>query len=82
MQLLLLPRVTDNPDTRVRPATKGQALMRLAPSSLLWLPHAREAGMDSMARFVESVPCRWLELGRNLDSIAPQIDRALLEVTR
>ena len=82
MRLLLLPRVTDSPDTHVRPATKGQALMRLAPSSLLWLPHAREAGMDSMARFVESVPCRWLELGRNLDTIAPQIDRAVLEVTR
>jgi len=82
LRLLMLPRVTDNADTRVRPATKGQALMRLAPSSLLWLPHAREAGMDLMARFVESVPCCWLELGRDLEAIVPQIDRALLEVTR
>ncbi len=81
MRLLVLPRVTDNSDARVRGATKGQALMRLAPSSLLWLPHAREAGMDLMARFVEAVPCRWIDLGRNLDSIAPQIDRALREVT-
>ena len=82
LRLLMLPRVTDSPDTRVRPATKGQALMRLAPSSLLWLPHAREAGMDSMARFVDSVPCRWLELGRDLDTIAPAVERALREVTR
>jgi hypothetical protein len=82
MRLLMLPRVSDDPDTRVHPATKGQALMRLAPSSLLWLPHAREAGMDLMAGFVEAVPCYWLDLGRDLDTIAPQIDRTLLEVTR
>jgi hypothetical protein len=82
MRLLLLPRVSDNPDTCIRPATKGQALMRLAASSLLWIPHAREAGMDLMARFVESVPCCWIELGRDLDTIAPQIDRALLELPR
>jgi GT2 family glycosyltransferase len=81
MRLLMLPRVSNDLDTRVGPATKGQALMRLAPSSLLWLPHAREAGMDLMARFVEAVPCRWIDLGRNLDTIAPQVERALLEVT-
>jgi hypothetical protein len=60
---IVMPVVTGASEPRMRVARKGEALLRLAPTSLLMLPHARRDGLEILGRLVESVPCHWLELG-------------------
>jgi hypothetical protein len=80
IRALLLPRVADADESGVRAASKGDALLRLAPSTLLLLPGQSRRGLDFMARLVKAVPCFWLDLGRNLESIAPRVDEVLAGV--
>ncbi len=66
----MLPRVTAAAQASVRRATKGEALLALAPSSIvLFAPSPGAEGMRHLARLVASVPTYWLDLGANLDSI-------------
>ena len=72
---VVLPRVCAIPRSRLRPATKGEALLRLSRSTLLELhPSSGHAGLRQMARLTERVPTYWLELGRDLDTIAEQME--------
>jgi hypothetical protein len=80
IDLLLLPRVTGVPEPTVRPASKGQALLRLAPSSLLMLPHATGAAFGRLADLVEQVPRYWLELGGDIRLIPPRIRELLSRI--
>jgi hypothetical protein len=67
---IVLPRVLHRPTSVLRRASKGEALMTLAPSSLL--VGERSQGVDSfnkLARLVEQVPCYWLELSNALKEI-------------
>jgi hypothetical protein len=79
IRAVALPKVVDAPSTRVRPASKVESLLRLAPSSLLMLPyagiHAQE--FEKLSRFLQSVPTYWLELGRDLAEIPVRIDEIL-----
>jgi hypothetical protein len=78
VRAIALPRVVDRVDTLIRPASTFDALLRLAPSSLMALPHSNSGavGLDVLTHFVSSVPTFWLELGRDL----PQIPRAVCEI--
>jgi hypothetical protein len=80
IRVLLLPRVADADESAVRAASKGEALLRLAPSTLLLLPGQNRRGLGFMADLVKAVPCFWLDLGRNLGSIAPRVDEVLAAV--
>jgi hypothetical protein len=71
IDLLVLPRVTGADRARLIPATKSQALFRLAPSSLWMVRHAKGEGLPVLAALVERVPCYWLELGLDMGTIAP-----------
>jgi hypothetical protein len=77
VRLLLLPRVVEMTRSRVVPATRSQALLRLSPSSLLLPVSWGARGLDRLTRLVESVPCYWLELGRDLQAIPKRIDEVL-----
>lgn len=77
IDVVLLPNVGERDSPRLRDASKGDALRRLAPSSLLMLPHARSRDLGRLASLVESVPCLWLDLGRDVDGIPAAVDRAL-----
>lgn len=73
---LLLPRILRAGPCRLIPASAGEALVRLAPSSLLvGATGAGQAGLDRMARLVERTPAFWLELGDAAD-----VPRALREL--
>jgi hypothetical protein len=74
-----LPRVVSSPTTTLRPASKMEAALRLAPSSMFVLPHARgvRAGLGLLARLVESVPSYWLDLGQDLNEIPARIEEIL-----
>jgi hypothetical protein len=76
---VVLPRVVPSPRTTFRPASKGEAVLRLAPSSLFVLPHARgaRAAFEKLSRLIQSVPSYWLELGQDLDGIGFQVNEIL-----
>jgi hypothetical protein len=66
---VVMPKVVDRPDTVFRRATKGQALLSLAPSSIMSLPMVTYGAMDRLAGLIDAVPAYWLELGRDVNAI-------------
>jgi len=84
IRALVLPRVTGGAATRARPATKTEALLRLAPSSILRLPqaHLGQRGFAHLTSLVERVPAFWLELGDDLDAIPKVVSGILSGVAK
>jgi hypothetical protein len=80
IRALAFPRVVDAPRTTFRPASRAQALMRLAPSSLMLLPFPGLLGprFEQLASLVQELPVFWLDLGRDLEQI-PSVIGALLD---
>jgi len=79
IRAVVLPKVVDVPNPLVRPASKVESLLRLAPSSLLMLPYAGIAAQEfeKLSRFLQSLPTYWLELGGNMDEIPVRIGEIL-----
>ena len=69
ISVVALPRVVDSDETSFRPASKGEALLALAPTSVMFLPGANVRSLDKLGKLVERVPCYWLELGRDVTHI-------------
>jgi hypothetical protein len=83
IRALALPRIVDAHTTRCRPASKVDALLRLAPSSLLALaPRSGVRDFQMLTRLVERVPSYWLELGRDLTQIPKCVEKLLAEAAR
>jgi hypothetical protein len=71
IRALALPRVVRARASRLRAASKGEALLAVAPSSIvLFAPSPGAEGLRVLARLVERVPTYWLELGSDLETIA------------
>jgi hypothetical protein len=79
IRAVALPRVVGGPRTTLRPASKVESLLRLAPSSLLILPYAGVAAreFEKMSQFLENTPTYWLDLGTDLDEIPDCIQMLL-----
>jgi hypothetical protein len=70
IEAIILPRVLRAPACRLRPVSKGEALLTLAPSSLLVGERSNGAeGFDKLSRLVQQAPCYRLELSEALDEI-------------
>jgi hypothetical protein len=70
IRAILIPRIAGTRESKVSPASKGQALLAVGPSSLLQIPSRRMTrGFNTLAQLVEQVPCYWLESGHDLDLI-------------
>ena len=82
IRALVLPRVVDTAHPKFYPASKGEALLALGPSSLMQIPNRRLGayGFEKMAHLVESVPCYWLELGRDSTTIPDLVGDILTEI--
>ena len=77
---IILPRVTvPREDTSFRPASMRDALLALAPSSLLFLPGGGPRAMDRLGDLVTRVPAYWLELGADVRQIAPRVRELLMQ---
>jgi hypothetical protein len=77
---VVLPRVRHLPKAELRPASKIEALMALAPSSLLVGDRTRgRESFDKQAKLVEQVPCYRLDLGGSLDEAPRALDKLLAE---
>ena len=76
IQALALVRVTHDLKPQIRQATKGEALLALGPSSLLQIPNKGLGvrGFETLAKLVDRVPCYWLEVGGDLQSITEQVN--------
>lgn len=64
--------------TRVRPARAAEALLHIAPSSLILPLGPGARGMTRMAELLRAVPGYWLELGSDVGAI-PDAVAALLD---
>jgi hypothetical protein len=73
IQAILLPLITHQKETRLRPVTAGAALAALAPSTLFQLPGAGGAAIKTMKKLVQQVPSYILELGTDLAKIPETI---------
>ena len=75
---IVLPKVTlGAEDTVFERASPREALLALAPSSVLYLPAARPGAMDRLGALVESVPSFRLLLGRDVTRIPGRVQELL-----
>jgi hypothetical protein len=77
VRALLLPRVVDATDTRLRQTNAAEGLTALAASSIFLLRGAGDNDFQMMAEFVGRVPTYVLELGTELQQI-PRVISELL----
>ncbi len=83
IRVVVLPRVVDAAESRIRPASKGEVLLGLIPSSIVTIvPRPGAQGFERLARLVEHVPCYWLELGRDIAKIPHLVEDLLAEAAR
>jgi hypothetical protein len=80
IRALALPRVVDQPRSRLRPASRGEALRHTAPSSLLLNFGPQRPGLERLIRLIERVPAFHLELGRDLTDATERV-REILDRT-
>ena len=76
----MLPRVTGLRDTTMRRASSAEAVLRLAPSSILQLPFiSSHRALDRMTELARCVPAYWLEVGADLEQIPSGVERIIEE---
>ena len=76
---IALPRITGAGRTTFRDASKGEALLKLAPSSLMMQAGKNAQGFQQMAELVDAVPCFWLEVGTDLGGISACIENLIIK---
>lgn len=82
VRAVVLLRVAGESESRLQSISKSQALLALAPSSLIEIPSRGIDGFSRLAQLVEQVPTYALELGRDLESIPRRVDEIIAEVNR
>ena len=75
---VVLPRISGGAHHRLSPATKVEALLALAPSTILMLPLPRTEVFEVLVDLVRAVPTYWLDLSPDIDSIPDAIDNILI----
>ena len=78
---IVLPKVTGGPSTTFRRVRAMEAMLALAPSSVVILPGSAPSSLDKLGKLVTSVPAFRLELGRDVGAIAPTVRRICQEVS-
>ena len=78
IKAILLPKVVGGSQTKLSPASAGDALFALAPSTLIQLAGAGGSAMRTMTQLIRQVPRYYLELGEDISQI-PKTIRKLLK---
>jgi hypothetical protein len=83
IRAVVLPRVANIPQSKLQPASKGEALLAVGPTSLLQIPNRGlgVGGFERLAQLVERVPCFRLEVGADLAAIAHCLEGLVAEVS-
>ena len=74
---LMIPVITTSPHTTIIPASKQDALLALAPTTLFQLPLAEDRTLGYLKDLVRALPCYFLMLGPNTTEI-PSVLRSFL----
>ena len=80
VRAILLPRVTGLPETRWKRVSVAMTLAALAPSTIFQLPRAGNEALKFLAAFARPLPCFSLEVGTDLSTIPPVIEKLLAEI--
>lgn len=80
VRAVLLPRVTGLSETNWKRVSVAATLAALAPSTIFQLPRAGNEAFQFLAAFVRQLPCYSLEVGTDLSTIPPAIERLLAEI--
>lgn len=72
---IALPRVVDTEHTHFERASPKQALLALAPTSVMLLPVPTAKAFHVLAQLVEDVPVYWLKLGRDVNRIPEAVEQ-------
>ena len=78
LRAILVPRRSGEQWTAVRPAPLSAGLAALAPSTILQLPASGARTLQRLTDIVRAVPCHYLELGTDPETI-PHAIASLLE---
>lgn len=81
IRAILLPQVMKQPETRIKAATAREALLKLAPSSVMLLPGGGPRALQRLASLVNTVPAFRLELGQDFDRIPDLIFQHASEIS-
>lgn len=79
---ILLPSVSNQKSTMIKPAGAAKAMAALAPSSIFQLPHAGAEAFRRIAALTKKVPCYFVELGENPEEVAERIKDFLTETAK
>jgi hypothetical protein len=77
VRAIALPRIVAATESRLRRATAGEALRRLAPSSLFTAFSPGRSGLERLGGLVQRVPSYWLELGSDVAGIPVHVAQLL-----
>ena len=77
LRAILLPRVSQGSHSVTRPASNAQALLALAPTTLLMLYANSSKVFKRIAELVNALPAFWLDLGTDLDVVPLAIEDLL-----
>ena len=81
IRAILLPQVMRRSETRITPASSREALLKLAPSSVMLLPGGGPRALERLAGLVKAVPAFRLELGFDYERIPDLIARQVGAMT-
>ena len=77
IRAILLPRVTNQGAPQMRPLSRAQALLALAPSTIFQLPNAGRETFEWLSALVRRVPSYTLDLGKKRSAVLPFIEEFL-----
>ncbi len=81
LRAILLPTVTDGPESRLEDCSPADALLSLAPSTLAQLPFSGVEDSLRLAELADKVPCYRLYLGSELARIPVLIEGLIDSLT-
>ena len=77
LSAILIPKITDG-RTRLVAASKLEAILAIAPTTLLQLPLAETNKVTALKSIIEKIPCYYLELGPDIRNI-PEVLKSFLK---
>lgn len=79
LRAILLPRISQSAKSRLKPASKGEAMLRLAPTSFFTPFGSGALGFERLGQLTEQVPSYWLDMSEHLDEIPSLVQQVLSE---
>lgn len=77
LRAVLIPRITGG-ETRIIPANRVEALVAIAPTTMMQLPMAETRKLSILKSIIEKVPCYYLDLGPDVRGV-PDVIKSFLQ---